>query len=69
MADDDLAEQLPVGGSSGQQAVADARGLIAAWEDGAGKGVVTHHGKMVESLHVESARRTLSIAEAIAALG
>jgi citrate lyase subunit beta / citryl-CoA lyase len=29
---------------------------------------VTYQGKMVESLHVESARRTLSIAEAIAAL-
>jgi citrate lyase subunit beta / citryl-CoA lyase len=49
-------------------AVENARGLIAAWEEGAGKGVVTHQGKMVESLHVESARRTLSIAEAIAAL-
>ena len=52
-----------------EQAVEDARGLIAAWEDGAGQGVVTYQGKMVESLHVESARRTLSIAEAIAALG
>jgi citrate lyase subunit beta / citryl-CoA lyase len=51
-----------------EEAVADARGLIAAWEDGAGKGVVTYNGKMVESLHVESARRTLSIAEAISAL-
>jgi citrate lyase subunit beta / citryl-CoA lyase len=49
-------------------AVENARGLIAAWEEGAGKGVVTYQGKMVESLHVESARRTLSIAEAIAAL-
>jgi citrate lyase subunit beta / citryl-CoA lyase len=51
-----------------EEAVADARGLIAAWDDGAGKGVVTYNGKMVESLHVESARRTLSIAEAISAL-
>jgi citrate lyase subunit beta/citryl-CoA lyase len=52
-----------------EEAVADARGLIAAWEDGAGTGVVTYRGKMVEALHVESARRTLNIAEAIAALG
>ncbi len=51
-----------------EQAVDDARGLIAAWEDGAGSGVVTYNGRMVENLHVESARRTLSIAEAIAAL-
>jgi citrate lyase subunit beta/citryl-CoA lyase len=51
------------------RAIEDARGLIAAWEDGAGRGVVTYQGKMVESLHVESARRTLGIAEAIAALG
>lgn len=51
------------------EAIENAQGLIAAWEAGAGKGVVTYHGKMVENLHVESARRTLSIAEAIAALG
>ena len=52
-----------------EQAVADARGLIQAWEDGKGSGVVTYNGKMVESLHVESAQRTLSIHEAISALG
>lgn len=51
------------------QAVEDARELIAAFEAGAGKGVVTHRGKMVEALHVESARRTLDIAEAIASRG
>lgn len=50
-----------------EQAVADARGLIETWEASDG-GVVTYNGKMVENLHVESARRTLSIAEAIAAL-
>jgi len=50
------------------EAVEDAKGLIAAWEAGAGRGVVTYRGRMVENLHVESARRTLSIAEAIAAL-
>ncbi len=57
-----------------EEAVEDARGLIAAWEDarresGGGAGVVTFNGKMVENLHVESARRTLAIDEAIKALG
>jgi len=57
-----------------ERAAEDARGLIAAWEDarhatGGGSGVVTHHGKMVENLHVESARRTLQIHESIEALG
>jgi len=51
-----------------EQAVEDARGLIQAFEDGQGSGVVTYNGRMIENLHVESARRTLSIAEAIAAL-
>jgi citrate lyase subunit beta/citryl-CoA lyase len=51
-----------------EQAVEDARGLIAAWEDGKGAGVVTHNGRMVENLHVESARRTLAIHESILAL-
>ena len=52
-----------------EQAVEDARGLIAAFEDGQGSGVVTYKGRMVENLHVESARRTLSIHDAIGALG
>jgi citrate lyase subunit beta / citryl-CoA lyase len=51
------------------QAVADARGILQAWEDGRGSGVVTFNGRMVENLHVESARRTLAIHEAITALG
>jgi len=51
-----------------EQAVEDARGLIQAFEDGAGSGVVTYNGRMVEALHVESARRTLSIHDAIEAL-
>ncbi|KQY64305.1 MULTISPECIES: HpcH/HpaI aldolase/citrate lyase family protein [unclassified Nocardioides] len=51
-----------------EQAIEDARGLIQAFEDGKGAGVVTYNGKMVENLHVESAQRTLSIAEAISAL-
>jgi citrate lyase subunit beta/citryl-CoA lyase len=50
-----------------EQAVEDARGLIAAFEDGKGSGVVTYNGRMVENLHVESARRTLSIHDAIQA--
>jgi citrate lyase subunit beta/citryl-CoA lyase len=49
-----------------EQAVTDARGILQAWEDGQGSGVVTYHGRMVENLHVESARRTLDIHEAIA---
>jgi citrate lyase subunit beta/citryl-CoA lyase len=50
------------------QAIEDARGILQAWEDGRGSGVVTYNGRMVENLHVESARRTLSIHEAIQAL-
>ncbi len=52
-----------------ERAVEDARGILEAWESGKGSGVVTYHNKMVENLHVESAQRTLSIHEAIQALG
>ena len=45
-----------------EQAVEDARGILQAWEDGRGSGVVTYRGRMVENLHVESAQRTLTIA-------
>jgi citrate lyase subunit beta/citryl-CoA lyase len=51
-----------------EQAVEDARGILRAWEEGRGTGVVTYNGRMVENLHVESAQRTLSIHEAIQAL-
>jgi citrate lyase subunit beta/citryl-CoA lyase len=51
-----------------KQAVDDARGIVQAWEDGSGSGVVTFNGRMVEALHVETARRTLAIHEAIVAL-
>ncbi|MDQ3484795.1 MAG: CoA ester lyase, partial [Actinomycetota bacterium] len=55
-----------------EQAVEDARGILLAWGDAQssprGSGVVTYQGRMIENLHVESARRTLSIAEAIEAL-
>ena len=40
------------------EAVDDARGVLEAWESGQGAGVVTYRGRMVENLHVESARRT-----------
>ncbi len=50
------------------EAVEDARGLIRAWEDGQGTGVVTYKNKMVENLHVESAQRTLAIHDAVQAL-
>jgi citrate lyase subunit beta / citryl-CoA lyase len=50
------------------EAVDEARGILAAWEAGAGSGVVTYNGRMVENLHVESARRTLGIHEAVRAL-
>jgi citrate lyase subunit beta/citryl-CoA lyase len=51
-----------------ERAVEDARGLISAFEDGRGSGVVTYQGRMVENLHVESARRVLEIHDAITAL-
>jgi citrate lyase subunit beta/citryl-CoA lyase len=51
-----------------EQAVDDARGILQAWEDGQGSGVVTYNGRMVESLHVDTARRTLATYEAIRSL-
>lgn len=44
--------------------VAEADGLIAAYEAGlaSGAGVTTYRGKMVEVLHVEEARRVLRVA-------
>jgi citrate lyase subunit beta / citryl-CoA lyase len=51
-----------------EQAVEDARGILQAWEEGKGSGVVTYHVRMVENLHVESAQRVLSIHEAIRSL-
>lgn len=49
-----------------EEQLEEARGVIGAWEEGRGTGVVTYRGRMVESLHVETARRTLAVAEAIA---
>jgi citrate lyase subunit beta/citryl-CoA lyase len=50
--------------------VAHARRVIEAFDEAQrdGRGVVTVDGRMIENLHVENARRTLSVAEAIAAL-
>ncbi|WP_256378051.1 CoA ester lyase [Phycicoccus sp. HDW14] len=47
--------------------VEDAHGLLEAWEAGAGSGVVTYRGRMVENLHVEVARGVLATDEAIRA--
>jgi citrate lyase subunit beta/citryl-CoA lyase len=60
-------EGANAGFAPSEQAIVDAKGLIEAFESSTG-GVVTHNGKMVENLHVESAKRTLSIADSIAAL-
>ena len=48
-----------------EAAVADARGVIEAWEAGRGAGVVTYQGRMVERLHVDDAERVLRLHEAI----
>lgn len=47
-----------------------ARRVIEAFEEAQrdGRGVVTVDGRMIENLHVENARRTLAVADAIAAL-
>ncbi|HBO53899.1 MAG TPA: CoA ester lyase, partial [Janibacter terrae] len=42
---------------------------LQAWEDGAGTGVVTFNGKMIENLHVDIAHRVLATHEAIVARG
>ena len=55
----------------GEAEVERAREIIAAFEEAtaAGKGVVTVNGRMIENMHVDNARRTLALADAIAALG
>ncbi len=52
-----------------EQEVAWARKMIAAFDsaENKGKGVVSIDGRMVERLHAEMAKRTVAIAEAIAA--
>ena len=51
--------------------IARARRLVAAYTQGvaAGKGAIRHEGRLVEALHVEAARRTLALAEAIGERG
>lgn len=48
-----------------------ARDIVALFElpENAGKGAVSHNGRMVERLHAEMAKRTLALAEAIAERG
>jgi len=45
-----------------------ARDIVALFElpENAGKGAISHNGRMLERLHAEMARRTLALAEAIA---
>jgi citrate lyase subunit beta/citryl-CoA lyase len=57
--------------SPGSDEVAQARKMIAAFDlaENKDKGVVQIDGRMVERMHAEMARRTVAIAEAIAARG
>jgi citrate lyase subunit beta/citryl-CoA lyase len=57
--------------SPSAEEVAQARKLIAAFDlpENQGKGVVQVDGRMVERMHAEMARRTVTIADAIAARG
>ena len=51
--------------------IARARKIIAAFElpENASRGAIRLDGQMVERLHAEMARRTIAIADAIAAMG
>ncbi len=51
--------------------IAEARTIIAAFAEAEadGRGVVTVDGRMIENLHVETAKRVLAVADAIADLG
>ncbi|MGY3584317.1 citrate lyase subunit beta/citryl-CoA lyase [Bradyrhizobium sp. USDA 4341] len=51
--------------------VAEARRIIAAFEqpENAARGAIQLDGRMVERLHAEMAKRTIAIADAIAAMG
>ena len=55
----------------GEQELAYAHRVLAAFDEALaqGRGVATVDGRMIENLHVDNARRTLSVAEAVAALG
>jgi citrate lyase subunit beta/citryl-CoA lyase len=49
--------------------IAEADAIVAAFgePDNAGKGVITIDGKMIELLHLDQAKQTLALAEAISA--
>ncbi len=51
--------------------IAQSRAILAAWDEAskAGQGVVVVHGKLVESLHVENAKRLVALADRIASRG
>ena len=51
-----------------EEAVEDARGILRGLGGRRSSGVVTYNGRMIENLHVESARRTLAMHDAIEAL-
>lgn len=53
-----------------EEEITDAREVIAAFAEAEadGRGVVTVNGRMIENLHVDNARRTLAVSEAIDAL-
>lgn len=57
--------------SPSEDEVAQARKIIAAFDqpENKGKGVVSLDGRMVERMHADIARRTVAIADAIAARG
>jgi len=54
-----------------KEEVAHARKIIAAFErpENAARGAISLDGQMVERLHADMARRTIAIADAIAAMG
>jgi len=54
-----------------EEEIAQARRIIAAFEqpENAARGAIRLDGQMVERLHAEMARRTIAIADAIAAMG
>lgn len=54
-----------------EEEVAQARRIIAAFElpENASRGAIQMDGKMVERLHADMAKRTIAIADAIAAMG
>lgn len=55
--------------SPSDEDISSAREIIDLFEQAqsAGQGVVTYNGRMIEELHVRDARRTLAIADALAA--